>query len=297
MEKAIANTRLYLLLGFNIVLILVLGHYMLKTLKTEVANPPKTEEKAKQEQPKPDVPQQKAKPKEPPATTTVTDVNPKDNQDTTVKNTTEQPKEEKRTTTTVKPTGTEEKKEKEVEQSNNTTNKSKTGIGFLVVIYLMLLSGGMGGVLCNLRGFFIHFRSAEASFPDNLEIPYYVRPFMSAGAGLFIYFVVNFLVTSISIEYTINDVPFQALVSFVALAMLAGFGSLEFFQRLKETAMALFGQKAEKDRWQRLEELHKLFKAEILSQVEYDKEKEKILNSASEPENMRAAKTPNSTDK
>lgn len=170
------------------------------------------------------------------------------------------------------------------EQQNEGLNTTDKGVTFYLIVLLMLISGALGGVLCNLRGFFIHFRSDDGGFPANLEIPYYVRPFMGAGAGLFIYFVANFLITSVTTKYLATNIPFQGMVSFVALAILAGFGSLEFFQRLKETALALFGQKAEKDRWQKIEDLYGLYKKEVITESEFTAEKAKLMADSSDLE-------------
>lgn len=159
-----------------------------------------------------------------------------------------------------------------------TQENALTGLSFYDILLMMLLAGGLGGVLCNLRGFFMHYRGGDnKSFPEHLEVPYYTRAFMGAGAGLFVYFVANFLIASITIQYVAKDVPFQGMVSFIALAMLAGFGSLEFFQRMKETALSLFGQKAEKSKWERIEELQLLIVKKVLTEEEFQVEKAKIL--------------------
>ena len=165
--------------------------------------------------------------------------------------------------------------------------EANTGVTFDCIILLMLIAGGLGGILCNLRGFFMHYRDNEF-FPKHLEIPYYVRPFMGAGAGLFVYFVSNFLITSITTEYLATNIPFQGMVSFIALAILAGFGSLEFFQRLKETALTLFGQKLEKDRWQKIEDLYGLMKKGVITEEEFKAEKKELLDNSSDIETSRA---------
>ncbi len=154
------------------------------------------------------------------------------------------------------------------------------GVTFYEILLMMLLAGSLGGVLCNLRGFFMHYRGDEKYFPVHLQVPYYTRAFLGGGAGLFIYFVASFMITSVTMEYSASKVPFPGMVSFIALSMLAGFGSLEFFQRLKETALALFGQKAEKDKWQRIEDLYALWKKEVLTKEEFDVLKTKLLNEA-----------------
>lgn len=171
------------------------------------------------------------------------------------------------------------KLEAQIANKQQELNDSHEGVTFYSIVVLMILAGGLGGVLCNLRGFFIQFRKDEGGFPPNLEVPYYVRPFMGAGAGLFIYFVANFLITSITVTYEATNIPFQGMVSFMALAILAGFGSLEFFQRLKETALSLFGQKAEKDKWQKIEDLYALYKKGVISEDEFNVEKAKLLAS------------------
>jgi hypothetical protein len=153
----------------------------------------------------------------------------------------------------------------------------KSGVTFYDIILLMILAGSLGGLLCNLRGFFMHFQSEQRSFPGNLEIPYYVRILLGGGAGLFIYFVANFMISSVTMEYRATHVPFNGMVSFIALAILAGFGSLEFFQRLKETARALFGQKAEKSKWERIEELYGLHKKGVISEDEFKKLKDDLI--------------------
>lgn len=170
------------------------------------------------------------------------------------------------------------------------------GVTFYLIVLLMLIAGAMGGVMCNLRGFFMHFRSEGRDFPAHLEVPYYVRVFMGAGAGIFVYFVANFLITSLTTEYLATNVPFQGMVSFVALAMLAGFGSLEFFQRLKETALTFFGQKAEKTKWEKIEELYALHKTGVLEKDEFEQLKDALLKSSSEEE-FRNLKVPPAKDK
>jgi hypothetical protein len=170
------------------------------------------------------------------------------------------------------------------------------GVTFYLIVLLMLIAGAMGGVMCNLRGFFMHFRGDDKDFPAHLEVPYYVRVFMGAGAGIFIYFVANFLITSLTTEYLATNVPFQGMVSFVALAMLAGFGSLEFFQRLKETALTFFGQKAEKTKWEKIQELYALHKTGVLEKEEFEQLKDALLKSSSELE-FRNLKAPPAQDK
>jgi hypothetical protein len=176
------------------------------------------------------------------------------------------------------------KLEEQIKSEESSLESPETVVTFYDIVILMLIAGGLGGILCNLRGFFMQFRKDEGGLPIHLVIPYYVRPFMGAGAGLFIYFVTNFLITSITVTYVATSVPFQGMVTFIALAILAGFGSMEFFQRLKETALSLFGQKPERDKWEKIEDLYALMKKGVISETEYNAEKEKLLASSTDEE-------------
>lgn len=188
------------------------------------------------------------------------------------------------------------KLEEQINSKELSLESPENGVTFYNIVILMIIAGGLGGVLCNLRGFFMQFRKNEGGFPIHLVIPYYVRPFMGAGAGLFIYFVANFLITSITVTYVATNVPFQGMVSFIALAILAGFGSMEFFQRLKETALSLFGQKAERDKWEKIEDLYALMKKGVIGEDEYKAEKEKLLASSTDEESLSERKLNQSAD-
>lgn len=145
------------------------------------------------------------------------------------------------------------------------------------VLLLMLVAGGLGGILCNFRGLFAHLRD-EHYFPAELEIPYYVRAVTGALCGLIVYFVASLLVVSITLEAVVDNITFQGMISYIALALLAGFGSQEFTERLKATAGTLFGQKEQKDKMDKLKELHRLFADKVLTEEEFTAEKKKLLD-------------------
>ncbi len=155
----------------------------------------------------------------------------------------------------------------------------KTTISFYDIILLMLAAGALGGVLCNLRGFFEYYRERK-KFPEELVVPYYIRLFSSPLCGFFAYFLASVLVVTITVEQVAYDISFQGMISFISLAILAGFGSQEFMERIKETARAVFGQKQVEYEQQQLEEWYKLFKAEIITKEEYDKKKQSLLNTS-----------------
>jgi hypothetical protein len=256
-EVPLKKSKLCLLLGFNIAFTLFLGIALIVMLrKTEPAYIRETQKREATAT---------AAPK-PPATQT-TAIQPAAKtlppRDSVIADSLKKPAQTK--------TGEKAKDEKD--------NNFDEGITFYPIVLLMLIAGALGGVMCNLRGFFMRFQGEDKSFPAHLEVPYYVRVFMGAGAGFFVYFVANFLITSLTIEYRATNVPFQGMVSFIALAMLAGFGSLEFFQRLKETALTLFGQKAEKSKWEKIQELYALYKTGVLEKEEFEQLKDALLKS------------------
>lgn len=112
-------------------------------------------------------------------------------------------------------------------------------VNFIDVLKLMLLAGGLGGILCNFRGLFFHWRD-EHCLSVELEISYCLRAVTGALCGLIVYFVASLLVVSITVEQTVDNIKFQGMVSCIALALLAGFASQEFTEKLKATAITLF---------------------------------------------------------
>jgi hypothetical protein len=103
----------------------------------------------------------------------------------------------------------------------------------------MLFAGATGGTLCNLRGLFKYGRDGE--FPTNLQAPFYIRPFTGAVAGVFIFFVGNLLTSALSIQASnLTWASLPGRLPYIALALLAGFASQEFTERLKEVAKTSF---------------------------------------------------------
>ncbi|AXT58023.1 hypothetical protein D1815_20520 [Aquimarina sp. AD1] len=121
-------------------------------------------------------------------------------------------------------------KEKEVEPVN-----------FLDMLVVMFLAGMLGGVLANLRGIFEFYRE-EKMFPDHLFIPYLIRPLTAAISGLLIFFISHLIISSTANPTYDNEyISFRGMVSFMSLAIISGFASQEFTERLKAAAGTLFG--------------------------------------------------------
>jgi hypothetical protein len=164
------------------------------------------------------------------------------------------------------------------------TSGKKTPVNFYHVMLFTLLAGALGGVLCNLRGIF-KYSMEDAVLLEKMLLSYYIRPFMGAICGLFTYFVANLLVTSLSVQPPIAEgIVFSNFIAAIGLAMIAGFGSYEFMNRLKETARTLFGgtpPKTEADRQRELiDQLNSLFTLKtnkVISEGEYNDLKEKVL--------------------
>lgn len=116
-------------------------------------------------------------------------------------------------------------------------------IRFYDVIKLMLVGGLLGSVLINLRGYFEAARDEENNrLPHYLCVPYMIRPFTGALCGLFAYFVLNIIVTAVTVEeLSAVEIKFKGLITYLGIAMIAGVASQEFLERLKASATTLFG--------------------------------------------------------
>jgi hypothetical protein len=116
----------------------------------------------------------------------------------------------------------------------------QAGLSFM--LFTMLAAGCAGGTLCNLRGIFKYYRD-EAGLPRRFVVPFIIRPFMGAAAGLLVFFVAAFFSDALSGRADAASLGWTTLsgrMPFVVLAILAGFGSQEFMERMKEVAKTTF---------------------------------------------------------
>ena len=155
-------------------------------------------------------------------------------------------------------------------------------VDFFDILLLMLISGALGGVLSNLRGIFVYYRD-EGGLPEDYVVPYLVRPFTAGVCGLFIYFVLSLLITSITLVPVVEGVGFQGTVSYIALAIVAGFGAQEFMERLKEVAITLFGVKRERSTVQKLRDWKRLKELGLITEDQFDQQRNQILATAETP--------------
>ena len=117
--------------------------------------------------------------------------------------------------------------------------------GLKDVMFTLFLAGALGGTLCNLRAIFKYYVK-EGTLPRNFYVPFSVRPWMGGCAGLVTFFVLSFLNTALGgTEEPLGT--FEGRVPYFGLALLAGFGSQEFLERLKEVAKTTFSEPRESD--------------------------------------------------
>ncbi len=132
------------------------------------------------------------------------------------------------------------KKETTTNLSETSELKKKELVNFLDMLVVMFLAGMLGGVLANLRGVFEFYRE-EKGFPNHLFIPYLIRPLTAAISGLLIFFISHLIISSTAPSYDNEHITFKGMVSFMSLAIISGFASQEFTERLKAAASTLFG--------------------------------------------------------
>lgn len=155
-------------------------------------------------------------------------------------------------------------------------------VDFFDILLLMLIAGALGGVLCNLRGIFVYYRD-EGGLPGDYIVPYLVRPFTAGVCGLFIYFVLSMVVTSITLVPVADGIGFQGTVSYIALAIVAGFGAQEFMERLKEVAITLFGIRRERSAVQKLRDWKRMKDLGLITEEQYNAQRDSAIVGVSTP--------------
>jgi len=106
----------------------------------------------------------------------------------------------------------------------------------------LAFAGGCGGVLCNLRGIFRAYRD-EGYLKKRFLVPFIVRPWMGMLVGLFTFFVLSFFGSALTMDSAkLSWTSLSGRIPYIGLAMIAGFGSHEFMDRLKEVAKTVFSE-------------------------------------------------------
>lgn len=147
----------------------------------------------------------------------------------------------------------------------------------LPTLITMLIAGAAGGTLCNLRGIF-KYNAQKGKFPAKFEKPFYIRPFMGAATGLFVFFLGNFINSSLSDASSQSWAYLSGRLPYVAVALLAGFVAQEFMQRLKEVGKTLFSETNDVRAAERLAELKQLLAQDLINKEDYERKYQEILN-------------------
>jgi hypothetical protein len=125
--------------------------------------------------------------------------------------------------------------------SSSSTEIPLTPNILLATMLTMAAAGGAGAVLCNLRGLF-KYSYENKGLPCKLEQPYYLRPITGTVTGLSS-FLIGYLITSaLSDVANLSWATLPGRLPYVGLAVLAGFASQEFTERMKAVAETLFSQ-------------------------------------------------------
>ncbi len=117
----------------------------------------------------------------------------------------------------------------------------QSGLWRGVITLMMLLAGAIGGCLYNLRGITKHL--GQEDFFPRYEVSYLVRPISGGLCGLFVFVLVYGGVLTLSVT-SVETLPnHRTTMLYVAISLLAGYGSHEFLQKVKDLNKAIFALK------------------------------------------------------
>lgn len=105
-------------------------------------------------------------------------------------------------------------------------------------------SGGMGGTIYCIRGFYQNL--GEGNFNFNWTWWYLFRPLVSVVIGVFVYF---FIVGGLLSLGSVSEINYSKSVMFYcAISFLAGFSFTQFANKLEELSSTLFSKKKENNK-------------------------------------------------
>jgi hypothetical protein len=114
---------------------------------------------------------------------------------------------------------------------------------FVYTMGLMFCAGALGGCLYNFRGLTKH--SQLGDYREEYNLSYYLRPLSAGISGLMVFFLLlgGALTLNVGSQFQSDHPTWQSLIGrmpYVALSLLAGYGSQEFMMKLKDLAETLF---------------------------------------------------------
>ena len=109
----------------------------------------------------------------------------------------------------------------------------------LGLFLLVLFSGAFGGCLYNFRGIKKHLEDND--FVGRYTQSYLLRPISAAMCGVFVFFLVlsGVLVMSVG-DADLHSKKVKSIMLYVAISMLAGYGSHEFLKKVKDIMKTVF---------------------------------------------------------
>jgi hypothetical protein len=108
-------------------------------------------------------------------------------------------------------------------------------------IVILSLAGALGGILCNLRGIYRNLNE-NGVLPRKDQVPFYLRPFLGALNGVFVFFLGHLIVSALADPGKFIWMQLKGVLPYIGIALLAGFAVQEFLQKLKEVASTVFSR-------------------------------------------------------
>ncbi len=110
--------------------------------------------------------------------------------------------------------------------------------GRSAVILLVLVGGALGGCLYNFRGITKHMQDGD--FHERYELTYRLRPLSGALCGLFVFALVYGGVLTLTLGTAEADINSRSAILYIAISLLAGYGSHEFLRKIKDINHSIF---------------------------------------------------------
>jgi len=125
--------------------------------------------------------------------------------------------------------------------SGSVTAPSFRHVAVLTMVF-MFVAGVLGGCLYSLRGLTKH--TSANDYSPSYDLSYYLRPISSGICGLMVFFLLlgGALTLNIGNSGTsgLSWLTFAGRMPYIALSLLAGYGSHEFMMKLKDVAQSVF---------------------------------------------------------
>ena len=130
-------------------------------------------------------------------------------------------------------------------------DSSSEGLERVGLTLLMLAAGALGGCLYNFRALTKHMQNHD--FYPRFELSYILRPFAGALCGLFVFALVYGGVLTLTLGQQSPHIDSRSVILYVAISLLAGFGSHEFLRKVKDINRTIFALSEDEARKEELE--------------------------------------------